>query len=553
MILNYTFHNFKSLLSCGDIERNLGPRPTLLLNHPQAYPEKQKTYFYHKTTQIKPEYNHILELFKPYLNCTQTTNINPQLTQFCKNNNHCLASYLFYAILIILAPTPTQCNQLIAENSIQWITNLIKKLIDCPNPLSTNQHKLTEFHSENPHITKPLNSIKKELYSFITNKQPNLVMLQHKFPYLLEKLILEALKCLQPIPNFTHPNPIQNHPPTNLQITPYTNPATKILTWNSGTLNTALPRLQSLTNKPTPPSIIAIQETKLTTSKSTKYLQRLFLQYKMIFNNTATITQTRRIQGQPYTNPRRGLLTLIHQHYAFPGNITKIPLTIDISPYLQIINIKNHPLPTYFLIHLYMPTYIEDINLIPIIQTTIFNHIHNNPLSNIIMLGDFNRDIALIGRQNGTTRTAPTQQVLDWKHFTNSLHLQYIPTNTDYSYQGEKNYTSTSLIDGFYTKIQQNPFNMLTPTSKTILNLKQNSDHYPICLDILPNNIISKKHAPAPNNNKPKILNPIPPKNINMFCIKFMETNTTQIQQLTKTLQNNITLSQNQWQQSAMK
>jgi hypothetical protein len=77
-------------------------------------------------------------------------------------------------------------------------------------------------------------------------------------------------------------------------------------------------------------------------------------------------------------------------------------------PYLQIIKITNHPLSTYCLIHLYMPTYIEDINLIPIIQTTIFNHIHNNPLSNIIMLGDFNKDITLIGRQHGTTRTAST-------------------------------------------------------------------------------------------------------------------------------------------------
>jgi hypothetical protein len=269
----------------------------------------------------------------------------------------------------------------------------------------------------------------------------------------------------------------------------------------------------------------------------------------MIFKNTNTTTQTGRIQGQPYTNPKGGLLTLIHQNYAFPGNITKIPLTTNISPYLQIIKITNHSLSTYFLINLYMSTHIEDIFLIPIIQTTIFNHIHNNPQSNIIMLGDFNRDIALIGKQYGITRTTPTQQDLEWKQFTDSLHLQYIPTNTDYSYQGGNNYTSTSLIDGFYTKIQQNPSNMPTLTSKTILNLKQNSDHYPICLDIPPNNIISKKHAPPSNNNKPKILNPIPPENINMFCIKFSETNTTQIQQLTNTLQNNTILSQNQWQQ----
>jgi hypothetical protein len=79
---------------------------------------------------------------------------------------------------------------------------------------------------------------------------------------------------------------------------------------------------------------------------------------------------------------------------------------------------------------------------------------------------------------------------------TNSLHLQDIPTDTNYSYQGGNNYTSTSFIDGFYTKIQQNPSNMPRFTSKTILNLKQNSDHYPICLDIPPNNTVSKNVHP---------------------------------------------------------
>jgi exonuclease III len=321
-----------------------------------------------------------------------------------------------------------------------------------------------------------------------------------------------------------------------------------MVSWNCSTLNTALLGLQSLTNKPAPPSIIAIQETKFTASKSTKYLQRIFPYYKMIFNNTNTPTQTRRTQGQPYNNPRGGLLTLIHQQYTFLENISKIPTTTNISPYLQIIKITNHPLPTYFLIHLYMPTHMEDITLIPTFQTTIFNHIHNNSQSNIILLGDFNRDIALIGKQHGTTITNPTQQDLEWKQFTNSLNLQYIPTNTNYSYQGGANYTSTSLINGFYTKVQQNIPNTPPFTSKTILNLKQNSDHYPICLDIPPNHIISKKHTPTPNN-KTKTLNPILPENINMFRIKFFETHTNQIQQLTNHLQTNIPMTQNQWQQ----
>jgi hypothetical protein len=215
--------------------------------------------------------------------------------------------------LITLAPTPTQSNQLIAENSTQWTTNLIKNLTECPYPLPTDQHKLHKFHSKNPHITTPLSSIQNALYTFITTERPNLTTIQQKFPYLSEQLSKEALKCMQPIPNFTHPSPIQHHPPIIPPHTTHTNPATKMISWNCGTLNTVLLGFQSLTNKPTPPSIIAIQETKLIASKSTKYLQRLFPHYKIIFNNTTTPTQTRRIQGQPYNNPRGGLLTLIHQ------------------------------------------------------------------------------------------------------------------------------------------------------------------------------------------------------------------------------------------------
>jgi hypothetical protein len=344
----YTFK--KSLLKCGDIESNPGPRPIPLFNHPQEHVEKQKTYFFHKTSQIKPEYNHIMDLFKLYLNHTHTSNINPHLTQFCRDNNHCPESYLFYAILTTLAPTPTQCNQLIEENSTQWTTNLIKNLMEHPHPLSTDQHKLIKFYSENEHIIKPPESIQKELYSFITNEQPNMTTIQHKFPYLPEQMILEALKCLQPIPNFTHPEPIQNHPPINPRHILHTNLATKILSWNCGTLNTTLPGLQALTNKSNPPSIIAIQETKISASKSTKYLNRLFPQYKMIFNNTTTTTQTRRIQGQPYnTNP--STIRISREYHKNTHHYKHLA----ISP-----NNKNHkPSTTYILpdTHVYAHTY----------------------------------------------------------------------------------------------------------------------------------------------------------------------------------------------------
>ena len=131
---------------------------------------------------------------------------------------------------------------------------------------------------ENTQIINPLESIQKDLYSFITNGQSNLTTIQKKIPYLPEQMIQEALKCLQSIQNYTHPNPIHNHPPINPQNIPYTNPPTQIISWNCGILSTVIPGLQALANKPTPPAIIAIQETKLTASKSTKYLQQLFPQ-----------------------------------------------------------------------------------------------------------------------------------------------------------------------------------------------------------------------------------------------------------------------------------
>jgi hypothetical protein len=136
--------------------------------------------------------------------------------------------------------------------------NLLNKITNNPTPLPTEPHTLQKFYSENPSITKPLDSIQKEIYSFITTERPNIETLLTKFPYLLEKLALETLKCLHPLPNFTIPNPIQDHPILQVCDIPYTNPATNMLSWKCGALNTALPGIQALTNKSTPPSIIAI-------------------------------------------------------------------------------------------------------------------------------------------------------------------------------------------------------------------------------------------------------------------------------------------------------
>jgi hypothetical protein len=142
----YTFFNKILFLRCGDIEKNPGPKFTLLLNHPQIQQEKYNTYFYKNTTQIKIEYIHIFELFKPYLTHTHIENTNPHLKQFCINNQQYPHNHLFYAILITLAPTPTQCNQLISENFTRWTLILLKKKTNNPTPLPTEPHTLQKFH-----------------------------------------------------------------------------------------------------------------------------------------------------------------------------------------------------------------------------------------------------------------------------------------------------------------------------------------------------------------------------------------------------------------------
>jgi hypothetical protein len=77
----------------------------------------------------------------------------------------------------------------------------------------------------------------------------------------------------------------------------------------------------------------------------------------------------------PYTPERGGLLTLIHNKYVFPGNITKIPTPANILLYFQIIRIHNQPLQSWLITHMYMLTHLEDIQLLSTIKTTITNQI----------------------------------------------------------------------------------------------------------------------------------------------------------------------------------
>jgi exonuclease III len=148
-------------------------------------------------------------------------------------------------------------------------------------------------------------------------------------------------------------------------------------------LNTSLPYLHSFLDHNIP-AILTLQETKLTAKKSPKYLQRIFSQYKLLFNNTNTTTRYNHQLGVPYTPPRGGLLTFIHNKYAYPNNITKIPTNLAFSPYLQIIKLQNSPLNSILLLHLYMPSHHNDLYLIPSIMQTITQQNTHHPKDHFI-------------------------------------------------------------------------------------------------------------------------------------------------------------------------
>ncbi len=88
-------------------------------------------------------------------------------------------------------------------------------------------------------------------------------------------------------------------------------------------------------------------------------------------------------------------------------------------------------------------------------------------------------------------------------------------------------------VDGFYINSPDN--SIYSSTTNTHMNL--NSDHYPITLH-LPHNTLLARPIPPNNNTQTRIINPIPPENLEKFSIKFFEENSIQINALNIFLEN---------------
>ena len=212
-------------------------------------------------------------------------------------------------------------------------------------------------------------------------------------------------------------------------------------------------------------------------------------------------------------------------------NISKIPTRSHISPYLQAILINNKSLKPILLLNMYIPTHPQDIHLIVELQNQILTlkTQHANHLT--ILAGDFNRDILLKGKTHQGLHTPPNPTDQEWAHFRQISNLKFVHNPCSLTKQGGHNYTSTSYINGFYTIIP-NTANLL---SSTITNLNQNSDHYPVQLQLNPNSIVIKDHTTP--TNLPRITYTIPSKSLQNLQTTFLEKQNLAIANLTKTLQ----------------
>jgi exonuclease III len=505
----YTWNNSKIILLSGDIQPNPGPLSNITQHLPLEYQQRQKQYFTPNTTSLKPRYTHLESLFTPHLTHGIQNSLNQDLTHLQRHKS-LLSKYpihlQIYALIITYSPIPQICNQRMITGIDPIGHTLLRQIHELSN--SIQSHILLQTNpTHNPQPTTIA-----QAYTHINTKiakdEPiNITTLKNELPYIPPQILQELTKCTLPIIGY-HPNinPSQNtHTPhtTSIDDTHHTLQL-KIITWNVGCINTSLPGILELTQTlHKDPHIILIQETKIHKLKSTSYIDRKLQNSKIIYNNSNNITQ----QPNRYSETNKArecTLIMIPKTIHTNENITKIPTPSTISPYLQIIMIKNKPITPILLINMYMPTHLQDLHLVQEIQTHIQTLTTNHPTVHIILAGDFNRDILLKGRSSYGTISPPNPDDYEWARFTQSIGLNIIHNQATHTRQGGHNYTLTSLIDGFYSNIPTHN----TLQSCTITNLNQNSDHYPVQLILAPNSVIIKT-TPTPSSS-PRITYPIP-------------------------------------------
>ena len=160
---------------------------------------------------------------------------------------------------------------------------MLEYLKNFSTPLDYTTHILNQFYNDHSTILTYPTIVHQELYDYIaTQRQANIESIVIKFSYLRVALITKAIKCKKHILGYKYPTPQIPHLPPQINNPTFANDSTSIMTWNIATSILCIHKLLT-SHKLT---IITLQETKLTSKKSLKYLQKIFSNYTLFFNNT---------------------------------------------------------------------------------------------------------------------------------------------------------------------------------------------------------------------------------------------------------------------------
>lgn len=121
--------------------------------------------------------------------------------------------------------------------------------------------------------------------------------------------------------------------------------------------------------------------------------------------------------------------------YVFQRKHSKKSIPLELSPYIQIIQIMNKPIKPILLIHIYKPLHQEDLHLI---KNQIKATMESHPTYTIFLNGHFNKNISIIGRIHNVITQVPTLEDTACHTFTTNIGLVPIINTTNFTRQGSQ-------------------------------------------------------------------------------------------------------------------
>jgi hypothetical protein len=202
---------------------------------------------------LKPRYTHLESLFTPHLTQGTQNTLNRELSHLQRHKS-LLSTYpihiQIYVLIITYSPIPQICNQRMITGMDPIGHTLLRKIHKFSS--NTQSHislKINSTHNPNPTTIA-------QAYAHINTKiakgeATNMTTLKNELSHMPAQILQELTKCTLPIIGY-HPNinpPQSTHNPHNTStVDTHSTSQLKIVTWNSGSINTSLPGILELTH-----------------------------------------------------------------------------------------------------------------------------------------------------------------------------------------------------------------------------------------------------------------------------------------------------------------